>query len=418
MTSKPEEFDIIISGAGLAGASMALALSKLTKADGKPLAIGLIEAFALQDNLPKSYDARVIALSHGSACYLKQLGVWQQLKTDAMAIETIHISDRGHYGKARMSAADHQVSALGYVSEMQVIGNAIVKQLLQCNHVKLFSEQTITKINWQADSVLVSTEHSNTQSFDSTQPSANSSQPITHLLKASLLLGCDGGQSICRQQANIQSQVTDYKQVAIIANVSPEKPHNNVAYERFTEFGPLAMLPMTDNRCSLVWTVAVDQVEQIMALSDQQFSQQLQNAFGSWLGCFTEVGKRFSFPLSLVQAHEQVNHRMVLIGNASHTLHPIAGQGFNLGMRDVQDFIEHIKVALHERRDIGDYQWLNQYALQRKKDHQQVITLTDSLVHLFSNSHLPLVAGRGIGLKALNYFTPLKSLLVKKTMGH
>lgn len=419
MAGTTQDFDIIISGAGLAGASMALALSKLTKADGNPLTIAVIEAFALKDNLPKSYDARVIALSHGSASYLHHLGVWQQLKTDAMAIKDIHISDRGFYGKARISAVDYPVAALGYVSEMQAIGNALLKPLLQCKNVHVFSSQAITDINWQTDTVVVTTE----KKFANNEPSPNNacstnSVAMTHTLSASLLLGCDGGQSICRQKAKIETNSTDYQQVAIIANVSPEKPHNNVAYERFTEFGPLAMLPMTDNRCSLVWTVAAEQVEQIMALTEQQFAQQLQAEFGSWLGSFAIIGKRSSFPLTLVQANEQVRHRMALIGNASHTLHPIAGQGFNLGMRDVQEFVDCLKHTLAEHGDIGDYRRLNNYALQRKRDHQQVIALTDSLVHLFSNTHLPLVVGRGVGLKVLNYVSPLKSLLAEKTMGH
>ncbi|WNC67736.1 2-octaprenyl-6-methoxyphenyl hydroxylase [Thalassotalea nanhaiensis] len=392
-------YDVIISGAGLAGASMALALSKLNKADGSKLSIAVVEAFAINDNLPKSYDARVIALSHGTATYLQELGVWQTLKPDAMAIADIHISDRGYYGKARINAIDYNVSALGFVSEMQAIGNCLITPLKQCSNVHFIEGQSITNINWQKSDVTVDLADG-------------------HSLSAELLLGCDGGQSVCRQQAKISSQEFDYQQVAIIANVSPSKAHNSRAFERFTEYGPLAMLPMTDGRCSLVWTVTPEQVAPLMALSDDEFAQQLEHAFGHWLGSFTQVGKRFSFPLKLIQADEQIHHRMALIGNASHTLHPIAGQGFNLGMRDVKQMTQTIAQALSDNADIGKLKYLRHYADNRSEDHGQVIALTDSLVHLFSNKHFPLVVGRGIGLKVLNYIAPLKKALAEKTMGH
>ncbi|WOH39257.1 2-octaprenyl-6-methoxyphenyl hydroxylase [Thalassotalea fonticola] len=392
-------YDVIISGAGLAGASMALALSKLSKADGSKLSIAVVEAYAINDNLPKSYDARVIALSHGTATYLQELGVWQALKPDAMAIADIHISDRGFYGKARINAADYNVCALGFVSEMQAIGNCLISALKQCPNVHFIEGQSITNIQWQTNAVTVLLANGN-------------------CLNASLLLGCDGGQSVCRQQAKISIQQFDYQQVAIIANVSPSKAHKGRAFERFTEYGPLAMLPMTDDRCSLVWTVTPEQVESLMALSDDNFAKQLERAFGSWLGSFSQVGKRFSFPLKLIQADEQTHHRMALIGNASHTLHPIAGQGFNLGMRDVKQMTQTIEQALSENADIGAHKQLRGYADKRSDDHSQVIALTDSLVHLFSNKHLPLVVGRGVGLKVLNYIAPLKKALAEKTMGH
>ncbi|WNC73252.1 2-octaprenyl-6-methoxyphenyl hydroxylase [Thalassotalea psychrophila] len=395
----PINFDVIISGAGLAGASMALALSKLSKADGTKLSIAVVEAFAIKDNLPKSYDARVIALSHGTATYLQELGVWQALKPDAMAIANIHISDRGYYGKARMNATDYGVSALGFVSEMQAIGNCLITPLKQCANVHFIEGQSITNIKWQKNEVTVVLANGNS-------------------LSANLLLGCDGGQSVCRQQAKISSQESDYQQVAIIANVTPSKAHKGRAFERFTEYGPLAMLPMTDDRCSLVWTVTPEQVTPLLALSDDEFSQQLENAFGSWLGSFRHVGKRFSYPLKLIQADEQIHHRMALVGNASHTLHPIAGQGFNLGMRDVKQMAQTIAQALAENADIGSHKHLRHYADNRAEDHNQVIALTDSLVHLFSNKHLPLVVGRGVGLKVLNYLAPLKKALAEKTMGH
>ncbi|WP_068545675.1 2-octaprenyl-6-methoxyphenyl hydroxylase [Thalassotalea crassostreae] len=392
-------FDVIISGAGLAGASMALALAKLQKKDGTPLSIAVVEAFAIRDDLALNYDARVIALSHGSACYLKQLGCWQQLKDDAMAIKTIHISDRGHYGKARINAEDFDIQGLGYVAEIQAIGNALISTLKQFDNVTFFAPQTIDHIQWHKQYVEVTLESGET-------------------LSAPLLLGCDGGQSKCRELAKIECDYSDYQQCAIIANVSTEQAHQNKAFERFSDSGPIALLPMTDNRSSLVWTVKPEQVAHLLALSDEDFAAELEQEFGAWLGGFSNIGKRFSFPLKLIKANDQVAHRMALIGNASHTLHPIAGQGFNLGMRDVQVFAELFEQTLQSGNDLGDFHNLQNYAKLRAQDHQQVIALTDSLVHLFSNQHIPLVVGRNIGLKVLNYIPSLKAAFAGKTMGH
>ncbi len=399
MTNSALQFDLIISGGGLAGASMALALARLKKADGSALTIAIVESHPLTDGLPKSYDARVIALSHGSASYLNDLGVWPTLKSNAMAIKQIHISDRGHYGKARLNSNDYNVSALGFVSEMQAIGHCLLEPLKQYTNVQFFAPNSIDTIDWQAKQVSVQLK---------------SGAKLT----AALLLGCDGGQSQCRAQAHIASRVEDYQQVAIIANVSTSKTHNNRAFERFTEFGPLALLPMTGDRCSLVWTVAPEHVDKLLALTDNEFAVRLGDEFGSWLGNFTQIGQRFSFELKLIQAEQQINHRLALLGNASHTLHPIAGQGFNLGMRDVKVMAECISQALANNLDIGSQQILADYAQQRASDHQQVIALTDSLVHLFSNQYLPLVLGRGLGLKVVNYLSPLKTAIAKKTMGH
>jgi 2-octaprenyl-6-methoxyphenol hydroxylase len=414
------QYDVIIAGGGLSGTLSALGLASLTKADGSPLSIAIIEANDIQQTPKLTFDSRVLALSHGSAEYLKSLHVWQDIAPHAAPIKNIHISDRGYYGKARLAAKDHQVSALGYVVEMSILGQAFLSKLtqlqsLQKNAQKLSDETVkqnitwfcpdhITDINWQQDSVKIR---------------LNSSLQLS----ASLLLACDGGQSTCRQFANIASTTKPYEQCALIANVSMAKPHQDIAFERFTESGPIAILPLTDNgkdshKCSLVWTLTPEQAAKMVALDESQFKQQLELAFGSWLGQVAKVGERAIYPLTLVQANEQVYHRMALMGNASHTIHPIAGQGFNLGLRDVQQLCDIIAENIEQGRDISDFSSLMRYANKRKADHQQVIKLTDSLVTLFSNDLPPLVAGRNIGLKVLNYCTPLKNRLVNKTMGY
>lgn len=408
-------FDIIISGGGLSGSLMALSLADLNKSDGSLLSIAIVEAIkpaATEDKNKKPlFDDRVLALSHGSASYLQKMGVWQHLAHDACAIDKIDISDRGHYGKARLEAHEHNVSALGYVIEMALLGKAQLTELASKGNVQWFSPDTITDIDWQAN-----TQDSKTK--DKVAITLDSGQSI----QASLLLACDGVNSPCRQLAGINSCRSDYQQVALIANVATQKPHNNKAFERFTEFGPLAMLPLSElngaSRCSLVWTMSPEQSDNILALPDHEFKQQLELAFGSWLGAITQVGKPDVYPLVLLQASQQTYHRMALIGNASHTIHPIAGQGFNLGLRDVQQMRALIAKGLNEQRDIGSFSLLNEYAQKRRQDQKQVIELTDSLVTLFANDLLPLVMGRNIGLKVMNYLSPFKKTLVNKLMGY
>ncbi|MGL1956565.1 MAG: 2-octaprenyl-6-methoxyphenyl hydroxylase [Colwellia sp.] len=434
MTHK--NFDIVISGGGLSGSLMALSLAKLTKADGSLLSIAIIETNRVELNHPDNvnklnspnklskstrlhettlFDDRVLALSHGSAKYLESVGAWQFLSADACAIKTIDISDRGHYGKARLNAADHKVNALGYVVEMALIGKAQLKALnlytAKKANIHWFSPDSITDIDWLANS--------NGECI--TIKLASNQQ-----LHTSLLLACDGAKSPCRELANIDTRCSDYNQVALIANVATQKPHQNKAYERFTEHGPIAMLPLASlknevnkqSRCSLVWTMSPEAADKIRSLNDDDFKQALELAFGSWLGEITQVGKRDVYPLVLLQASKQIYHRLALIGNASHTIHPIAGQGFNLGVRDIEKMSVLIANALKLGQDIGSFSSLNNYAQHREKDHNQVIELTDSLVTLFSNNLPPLVAGRNIALKVLNYCSPLKNALVKKTMGY
>ena len=399
-----EHFDIVISGGGLAGVLTALSLADLCCPQGNKLSIAIVEANPILTDASLTFDDRVLALSHGSASYLEKVGAWQTLDADAQPIETIHISDRGHYGKARIDAKTEQVKALGYVAEMALIGKSLLTALKPKNNVNWFSPDSIMDITWQKQQV-------------------NLTLSSKKKLSAKLLLGCDGAHSVCRKFAKIGSTSSDYQQAALITNVATAISHHNIAFERFSEHGPIAMLPLSqsafgESRCSLVWTLPPKQAQAMVQLNNDDFKVALEQNFGSWLGGITQVGKRDIYPLKLVQANEQVFHRMVLLGNASHTIHPIAGQGFNLGLRDVAQLAEMIGSALKKGEDYSQFSQLSAYAAQRKQDHQSVIGLTDSLVTLFSNQLSPLVAGRNIGLKVFNYLSPLKSRLVKKTMGY
>ncbi len=444
MSNNKKPFDIIISGGGLSGSLMALSLADLTKPDGSLLSIAIIEAnnseankaetskseisalevhkAAQDNNITPLFDDRVLALSHASAKYLESVNVWQHISADACAIEKIDISDRGHYGKARIEAQEHGVSALGYVIAMAKIGQGQLKALASKHNVQWFSPDTITNINWQSNNALIP-EHNNGLVNTVNNNVVDVTLSSGDILQAGLLLACDGANSPCRQLANIDVNKSDYQQVALIANVATKQAHNNKAFERFTEFGPIAMLPLValknaKNRCSLVWTMKVEQSEQLLSLNDNEFSHQLELAFGSWLGAITQVGKRDVYPLVLLQAKQQTYHRLALIGNASHTIHPIAGQGFNLGLRDVQLMASLIEEQLNNQADIGSFTLLNEYSQKREQDQKQIIALTDSLVTLFANNLPPLVAGRNTGLKVMNYFQPLKRTLVNKLMGY
>jgi 2-octaprenyl-6-methoxyphenol hydroxylase len=424
-----QHFDVIISGGGLSGSLMALSLRQLTKKDGSALSIAIVEALPYQQtNSPDEnslFDARVLALSHGSASYLNKVGAWQYLKDRACPITDIDISDRGHFGKARLHAHEHNVNALGYVIDMALIGRAQLKALSThhnerpTDNIHWFSPDSIASINWQD------------QGKKDQHVKVTLNSGVT--LSAKLLLACDGVQSPVRKLAQIAVTCDDYEQVALIANVSTSIAHQNKAFERFTEFGPIAMLPLKSvkqsntfaekssangSRCSLVWTMTPEQANKINNLSDDAFKIELERAFGSYLGAITHVGKRDTYPLVLLQAERQIYHRMALVGNSSHTIHPIAGQGFNLGLRDVEVISKLVAKALDNEQDIGSFSLLHNYQKNRSKDQSGVIQLTDSLVTLFANDLPPLVVGRNVGLQALNFMSPFKNALVKKTMGY
>jgi len=432
-TNNNQYFDVIISGGGLSGALTALSLLSLKKCDGTSLSIAIIEANELtpkklnepsrvNNHATNVFDDRVLALSHASVDYLKALKLWPLLQSYAQPITDIHISDREYYGKARITAKEHNVAAVGYVIEMSILGSVLHQSLIQSAAQVQSSINAVTKSSNSSAAVTWFTPDS-IEYIEWLPDSVNITLASEQKLSGALLVGCDGAHSICRKFANIACDVSEYGQSALITNVSTAQHHQGVAYERFTEHGPIAMLPMVDvagekSRCSLVWTLTPEQASEIKQLSDNEFKIALEEAFGSWLGEINQVGKRHVFPLSLVQAQEQVYHRMALMGNASHTIHPIAGQGFNLGLRDVQMLTQTLQKALSANEDIGAFHRLFEYAQSRKKDHAHIITLTDSLVTLFSNDLSPLVAGRNVGLKVLNYVPAIKNTFVHKAMGY
>ncbi|MDH5594003.1 MAG: 2-octaprenyl-6-methoxyphenyl hydroxylase [Gammaproteobacteria bacterium] len=389
------DFDVLIVGGGMVGASLAIALRD------QPVRIGMIEAVAWQVEDKPGYDDRTIALAWGSRRIFDSMGVWQAMTPDATAIKTIHVSDQGHFGFTRLDARQQQVEALGYVITARAIGKVLTQQLAEQTNVTLISPATVTNLECDKHCATVTVNQE-----------GQSRQYTT-----SLLVGADGVKSTIRELLSIDTTMKDYGQTAVIANLTTEKAHNHIAFERFTRTGPLALLPMDDHRCALVWTVETDEVDDVMSLDDDRFLQAVQKRFGYRLGKLLKVGKRDAYPLRLVRAQEQVRERLVLIGNAVHTLHPVGGQGFNLGLRDVATLAQVIAEARHTGNDIGSLPILNHYAEWRISDHERVIGFTDNLVKLFSNDSLPLSFARNVGLLAADVLPPVKKALLRRTMG-
>jgi len=233
-------------------------------------------------------------------------------------------------------------------------------------------------------------------------------------LRARLLVAADGARSRVRELTGIPVRQVDYGQTAIVVNLTPEYPHRQVAYERFTPSGPLALLPMSGNRCAAVWSVRRHAVDELLALKNEDFCQRLQAQFGERLGAFQNPGKRQAFPLNLTYVREPAWPRLVFIGNAAHALHPVAAQGLNLGLRDVATLAQTVA---HTQNDIGGSALLQQYADWRKRDHMAMTGFTDGLVRVFSNTFLPVVIARNLGLLALDLLPPVKRALVRRTMG-
>ena len=404
MAPEKNQYDIAIVGGGMVGASLACALGN------QDLRIAIIEAQNAKLDTPASYDDRAIALSYGTAQIFRTMGCWQELETSVTPIKNIHVSDKGHIGVTRINHQEENVDALGYVITARELGQALYRLLSRFNNIELISPAHLEAIEFTENNA----KASYSLGTDSPVEDRKSNQ---HTLQSRLIVAADGGNSSVRKLMDIKAVKHDYHQTAVTANISTSLPHNNIAYERFTSQGPLAILPMLENRCSLVWTWPSDKVHEVMALPDNEFLSQLQLAFGNRLGKFTQVGKRHSYPLKLVKATTQVKRRMALIGNAAHTLHPIAGQGFNLGMRDVAALAQILVEEHRAGRDIGLLRTLQPYQQWRQLDHKRIIGFTDNLVKIFSNRFAPLALARNIGLVATDVAPPLKHLLAKHTMG-
>jgi 2-octaprenyl-6-methoxyphenol hydroxylase len=386
------QFDVIIAGGAMAGATLALALDRLS---GGKLSIAVVEAFLHQNDDHPGFDARSIALSYGTQQILERLDLWSAIQTVATPIKHINISDQHHVGLTEVSAQEAHIDALGYVVELQDVGGVLHHAICNSKAITLCCPAVINEVQRTADAVMVTL--------------ADGAQ-----LNAKLLVAADGAMSTCCEKIGLDLSEHDFKQVALIANIQVQSAHNGRAFERFTPQGPLALLPMRHHRMSLVWCVDQDQADSLLALPDVEFIERLQHQFGWRLGKIEKCSNRSRYPLILRHHQQNISHRFAVVGNAAQTLHPIAGQGFNLGIRDVISLAE---IITQSASDIGDYALLNQFRQNRQNDRSSTIWLTSSLVSLFSNTWLSTSLGRNLGLIAMDNIPSIKAPLLRHTLG-
>jgi 2-octaprenyl-6-methoxyphenol hydroxylase len=387
------DFDIAIVGGGMVGASLAVALLPLA------LRTVLIESIPFGGTAQPSFDERSTALSNGSRRILSGIGVWSDVAAEATPIRRIHVSDQGRFGFARLDAQEQGVEALGFVVPNRVLGAALWRKLAASKACELRAPASAAEVSISAPGVRLRV----------TQEGAEDGT-----IRARLLVVADGVQSALRTALGVQATTWDYEQTAIIANVETQQPHDNVAYERFTPSGPLAVLPLGERRCAVIWTLAPEVARAMLALEETQFLAALQEKFGFRLGRFLRVGRRAAYPLSLTRAQAHVAERVVIIGNAAQGLHPIAGQGFNLGLRDVATLAEVIADAPTQ---VGEAGPLARYDEWRRRDRRSIIAFTDTLVRLFGNPLLPVKMLRDLGMLLFDLTPPAKDALAALSMG-
>jgi len=392
---------VAVVGAGPVGATLACALA----AAGVPAAV--IEAAAPAASGHPAYDDRPLALALGSCRILESLGVWQALAGRATPIHAVHVSERGGTGIVRLEAADQGVEALGRVVAARDVGAALESALGRAAGLALVRPARLAGITRAGGRVRLDLE----------------SDAGPRRLDCALLVAADGARSRVRELLALPARERACGQSAITANVTPVRAHRHVAYERFTAGGPLALLPMAaagdgaGDRCGLVWSMPPALADELMALDDAAFLARLEDAFGGRLGGFRRVGRRERYDLARVRSRAQVAERVALIGNAAHTLHPVAGQGLNLGLRDAAALAEAIVDAGRGGADPGAAAALARFARWRAPDRRQVTAFTDALVALFSNRLAPLVLARNAGLTAFDLLPPLKRELGRRAMG-
>ena len=396
--------EVIIVGGGMVGLSLALMLAK------QNIAVKLLEAIKYPNyddvNLApyhSSFDARNSALSRRTVQIYQELGLWSALQEHATPIFEVNITEQGSFGKARLKAEQEKVESFGQVIENAWLGRVLLTEVQKQPFIELIDGVQVTQLTQDADMAYIKASRGEEQLS----------------LQAKLVIAADGRDSFCRKALGIGASEHDYDQVAIVTTVQTSKPHNHVGFERFSSLGPLALLPLPgEYRRSVVWPVKKGtEGEWLGDENDQHFLDALQDTYGDRAGKFQKTGKRFSFPLSQVLAEKQAVGRVVLMGNAAHTIHPVAGQGFNLCMRDAHVLVHYLTEQIAQNADLGDTEILQAYEASRLTDQQRVIKFCDSVVRGFSNSNPILKFIRNTGLVAFDTIPGIKPLVANYAMG-
>ena len=396
MNQSGQSYDLAIVGGGLVGASLAVAL-RTTR-----LRVALIEAHAPDSAAQPSFDERTTALGNASRRIFEALGLWDMLSPAAAPITDIHVSDAGRFGFSRLAAREFGQQALGYVVPNRVLGRELWGALQSSEAICAFMPARLTALQVE-----------DAQARLQVQTGTGEVQ-----LSARLVVAADGAQSLVREAAGLSASVDDYHQVAIVASLRTDQPNDGTAYERFTAAGPMALLPLAfaGEPCwrTLVWAARPDEAQRLMQLDDSAFLAAWQSAFGWRAGRGLRLGRRARYPLALSRSERAVAKRIVLLGNAAQSLHPVAGQGFNLGLRDAAALVD---LLAQSQKDPGGDELLAQYAAQRAADRDGVVAFTDNLVRLFSTHHPVAAVGRDLGLLLFDLLPPAKRALSRVSLG-
>jgi 2-octaprenyl-6-methoxyphenol hydroxylase len=390
------EFDVAIVGGGMVGASFALALRNTR------LRVLLIESVPPDSTAQPSFDERTTALGNGSRQIFESLGVWAEMSGESAPIRSIHVSDAGRFGVARLDAREQGIHAFGYVVPNRVIGRVLWKALREAPNVQLAMPAQLKSATPREEGVVLDVVHDGKM----------------EKIHAAVAVAADGAGSVLRASAGIEAEVEDYDQIAIVVNAATERPNTGEAFERFTSSGPLAVLPVAGGGYGVIWAVTPERAAELVSLDEAAFAAELLAAFGWRAGRWTRIGRRNTYPLTLSRAADTVAGRVVLIGNAAQALHPVAGQGFNLGLRDAATLAEMLAGASAAADDpVLMPELLGKFAAWRAEDRSGVTRFTDSLVKLFGSDTPGVGLVRNFGLLLFDMSPAAKRALSRVSWG-